>query len=226
MRKVILAVVLAAAIPLFAQRSKFEVNTETPEGKMLAEIGAESDPAKKIALADKFLAEHPTHEGAPWLSAQMQPIYIQAGQFDKAMTAAEKVVAVEPDALEISYQGLKAAEGKKDAKGVVLWSGKTSDIAKKIAASPQPAERCRRGLEEARRLRQTGGHLHRVLVVRVGTSVDLEPGYGGAGGCPYPAQSQGPVHPTGHDQVHCSGPGFRAGQTSRRSGQAGGPRPE
>src|SRR4051794_28324016 len=120
----LLVVALAMATGCFAQ-DKFVVNAETPEGKILQGFAQETDAATRVAVADKFLAEHPGHEGTVWLLKGVQPSYVQTGQFDKAMDAAGKIVTAEPDNLEAAYQGLKAAEGKKDAGAILQWSNKT-----------------------------------------------------------------------------------------------------
>src|SRR3569832_865100 len=108
----VFVVALAVAAGCFAQQNKFVVNAETPEGKILQEFAQETDVAKRIAIADKFLAEHPAHEGVIWLLKGVQPLYVQTGQYDKAVDAAGKIVAAEPDSVVSAYQGLKASEVK------------------------------------------------------------------------------------------------------------------
>ena len=122
------------------QRQKVNINTETPEGQALQQIGQENDEAKKLALMEDFVAKFPKTENTAWVYAQMQPVYIKTGQYDKAMDAGEKVLAIDPGDLEIAHQNLKAAEAKKDPDAIEKWSGQTSEIALKAAASPQPKE--------------------------------------------------------------------------------------
>lgn len=142
MRAWILAglLVLTAAITP-AQRHKLgEVNAETPEGKLLQEIGQEQDAARKLGLLEGFVAKHPKHEAAAWAYSQMQPAYLKANQFDKALEIGEKLLALDPLDVETSHQSLKAAEAKKDPDLVKKWAGQTSDIARKVAQSKQPAD--------------------------------------------------------------------------------------
>ena len=51
-------VYLAAAglicLPAMGQRTKIDINTETPEGQLLQQIGTEQDPEKKLALLEQF----------------------------------------------------------------------------------------------------------------------------------------------------------------------------
>ncbi|MCL4401341.1 MAG: hypothetical protein M1436_01570 [Acidobacteria bacterium] len=135
----ILSLVLAAGFAT-AQRQKLEINAETPEGQLLQQIGQESDEAKKIGLLEQFAAKYPKHEGIGWVYAQMVPAYSKAGQFDKAMDAGDKLLAIDPEDVEMGHACLKAAEAKKDPDAVVKWANKTSAAARKVAASPQPKD--------------------------------------------------------------------------------------
>jgi tetratricopeptide (TPR) repeat protein len=135
----VLALVLAAGVS-FAQRHKVNINTETPEGQLLQQIGQESDEAKKTALLEQFVAKYPKHDSIGWVYAQLQPAYLKAGQFDKALDTGEKLLAMDPDDLETAHQNLKAAEAKKDPDLVRKWSNQTSQIAQKVAASAKPKE--------------------------------------------------------------------------------------
>ena len=68
------------------------------------------------------------------------PAYVKANQFDKAMDAGEKLLALDPQDLETAHQALKAAEGKKDPAAVIKWAGRTSEAARKVAQTPKPKE--------------------------------------------------------------------------------------
>jgi len=141
MRLSILAAALALAAGLAtAQRHKLTINAETPEGQLLQQIGQETDESKKLALLEKFAAEHPKHEGITWVYAQMIPAYTKANQFDKAMEAGEKLLAVDPEDLEMAHAALKAAEAKKDPAAVIKWAAKASEAARKVAQTPKPQE--------------------------------------------------------------------------------------
>src|SRR5258708_10926472 len=120
------------------QKHKVVNNAETPEGLLLQQIGQETDETKKLALIDDFLAKYPKNEGAILAYSQAQPIYLKQKQFDKAMEAGDKALAIDPDDLDIAYNALKAAEGKKDADNVIKWSERTSAIAKKTLAGAKP----------------------------------------------------------------------------------------
>src|SRR5688500_4950029 len=87
-----------------AQRHKLEsINAETPEGKDLQAIGLEQDPPKKLALMEKFAAEHGKHEAAGWVLSQMQLAYTKAGNHDKTIEAGEKLLALDKTDIEAAY---------------------------------------------------------------------------------------------------------------------------
>jgi len=131
---------LLASTLATAQRSKLTINAETPEGQLLQQIGQESDESKKLALLEQFAAKFPKHEGLAWVYGQMVSAYAKASQFDKAIDAGDKLLAIDAEDLEIAHETLKAAEAKKDPDAVVKWAAKTSELARKVAQSPKPKE--------------------------------------------------------------------------------------
>jgi len=124
-------------LPLCAQRRVAPINAGTPEGLFLVQIRDESDDAKKLALMDQFLAQYPKHEGALWVYSQITTIGSKLGQFDKAMAAAEKLLAQDPADLEIALAAVKAAEAKKDPDAVRQWAVRSSDLARKGVQTPK-----------------------------------------------------------------------------------------
>jgi tetratricopeptide (TPR) repeat protein len=128
------------AAPFSAQGQKFTINTTTPEGRLLLQVKEESDDAKKVALADQFLAQYPKHEGAVWVYSQMVASCAKLGQFDKAFAAAEKVLAQDPADVDTAYAAVKAAEAKKDPDAVRKWAVLSSDFARKVAQAPRAGE--------------------------------------------------------------------------------------
>lgn len=140
------AVALVAALAVFtaspapAQRQKISINAETPEGKLLQQIGQEADEAKKAALMEQFVATYPAHDGAGWVYEQLVPAYAKQGAHDKVIAAGEKLLALDPDDSANAVLILKAAEAKQDAAGVVKWSDYASKIARKLLAEPKPAD--------------------------------------------------------------------------------------
>lgn len=122
------------------QTAKLTINDATPEGKLLTRIGQEQDGAAKLKLMEEFASQYPSDRSAAWVYGQMEEAYLKAGQFDKAIAAGEKGLAAQPDDVVISYNMLKAAEGKNDPDLVIKYASQTSDLARKTVASPQPSD--------------------------------------------------------------------------------------
>lgn len=128
-----LGAALALAAGCAAWGQGFDPNT--PDGAMVAQIQAASDPAQKQTLLEQFVEKFPTSKQAAWAWGQLQADYLQAQQYDKAIAAGEKSLAADPDATEIAYNNLKAAEGKNDPDAVMKWAAETSKIARKESAA-------------------------------------------------------------------------------------------
>ncbi len=70
----------------------------------------------------------------------MQDRYRRAGDLDKALAAGEKVLAIEPDNIEIARANWRLAESKHDAELVKKWSAETAKIAERIVKAPLPTD--------------------------------------------------------------------------------------
>lgn len=128
-------------VPLaIAQQRLHEVNSETPEGQLIQQIGQEADLTKKIALMEDFAAKYPKHDGAGWVNYQLQLAAIKANQPDTVLKAGEAVLAIDPNDMEAAHQNLKAAEMKNDPALIQKWSDETSKRAKAMAAAAKPAD--------------------------------------------------------------------------------------
>jgi tetratricopeptide (TPR) repeat protein len=125
----------------FAQRHKLaSINPESPDGKLIQQSMQETDSAKKLAVLEQFLSQFADkQETTEWVLSQVQPLYVKAGNYDKAIEAGEKLLALDAGDIDAAYTNLKAAEGKKDAQAILKWSGQTSQIARKIVNDPKPA---------------------------------------------------------------------------------------
>lgn len=136
-----LFIVAAAAAPAWSQCHKLaEVNASSPEGQLLQQAGQESDAAKKTALLEQFASQYPQNEAAGWVYEQLLNAYVKDNQADKALAMGDKLAAMPPECVEASQQTLKAAELKNDPDLILKWSGKTSELAQKVVASPQPQD--------------------------------------------------------------------------------------
>jgi hypothetical protein len=128
------------ALCALAQSGGFQINSETPEGKLLQQAGQESDEAKQLAMYEEFIAKYPKHEGVPYAYNHLQPLLLKAKQLDKVLAAADIILAAEPDNSVAAYNALQACEQKSDAACIALWSGRTVDAARKKLATKKPVD--------------------------------------------------------------------------------------
>lgn len=130
------AIFALLALPVFAQPPNLTINTGTPEGQQLQAIGQETDDAKRVPMMEDFLSKYPKHEGAPWVATQLETVYVQQKQFDKALDAADKAYTGGPDQVDLCFNAIKAAEGKDDVEGLKKWAERTEETTQKAAAKP------------------------------------------------------------------------------------------
>ncbi len=136
----LLTAIAIAALPGAAQRHKLiEPNAATEDGKALQSIVNEQDAARKQKLMEQFNAGHPKHEAGGWVWSQLQQSYLKAGNFDQAIDAGEKLLALSPADFDAAYVNLQASEGKKDSAGILKWAVSTWEAASKEAQQPKKA---------------------------------------------------------------------------------------
>lgn len=136
----VIGFLLILGLPGAAQHKPYTIDASTPEGRLLQVAGQEEDAAKKTALLEDFVAKYPKHDGTAWAYAQLLPLYVKAGQLDKALAAGDRVMALDPDDLDTALAALKALEANKDPDTVKKWSAITSGIARKTIAAQRPTD--------------------------------------------------------------------------------------
>lgn len=128
------------SVPSPAQKPKFHLNADTPEGLMLQQAGQEADDTRKLQLYEEYLAKYAKHEGVAYALSQAQPLWLKVQQFDKVFSAAETILAADAHSPAAAYQALQAAEQKKDLAAVAKWAGRTVEAAKAVISSSKPSD--------------------------------------------------------------------------------------
>ena len=137
---IVLGLALAAGTS-WAQRFKIgDVNSQTPEGHLLQQIGQESDESKKLPLMEQFVAKYSNEQAVGWVYEQMQTAYLKTNQPGKAIAVGEKLIALDAEDAEAAHQNLKAAQASKDPDLIRKWAMLTFDTAQRVVASPQPKD--------------------------------------------------------------------------------------
>ena len=131
-----LALTLAMGGALAQRHKPGEADVSKPEGQLIQQLGSESEAAKKIALAEQFLAKFPKHPAVAWVLETLQPAYVEAQNIDKVIEVGQKMAALDPDDYECALQTLKAVETKKNPDLVKKWAAATSAAVRKYLAAP------------------------------------------------------------------------------------------
>lgn len=140
MKSCLIATFLLVLPAVAQQRQRFTINTGTPEGQALQAIGQETDEARKLSLAQDFVSKYPKHEGTAWVCGQMEAIYLGQKDYAKALDAAEKGYAADPNDADVAFNGIKAAEGKDDPDAVKTWALRTAEASHKFVGSAKAPE--------------------------------------------------------------------------------------
>jgi hypothetical protein len=106
----------------------------------LQKAGQEEDEGKKIAFYEEFLAKYPQHEGVGYALVQVQPLLLKARQGEKVIQLGEAILKLQPENAPAAYNALQACEQKQDTAGVINWSSRTVEAARKMLAIPKPSE--------------------------------------------------------------------------------------
>jgi tetratricopeptide (TPR) repeat protein len=107
---------------------------------VLKEMMLQSTPETRLALLEQFRGEFRKAELIPWAYDQICEAFEAAGQPDRALQAADLLLAIDPQAVEIAEKGLKLAERKQDAALVQKWADTADRVARSVLASPQAGE--------------------------------------------------------------------------------------
>jgi len=128
-----------AGAPARAQIGKSVViEAGTPEAKALDAIGAETDPAKKLALIDNFMADFGQGDMAQVACEQYVAYYLSQKNDDKAIEYAEKLLTLDPGNFNAAVNLVRAASEKQDTQTVFAGGEKAADIIAKYKAAPPP----------------------------------------------------------------------------------------
>ena len=126
------------ALTAVAFSQPVDIDTTTPQGQLLQQIGSEEAIDQKILLLEKFLQEYPDDGNATWVMAQLPPAYAGLEQPDKSLSWCEKLLEKDPANAASAHACLKTAEGQKDPDLVRTWALATHAAAKKATTAPKP----------------------------------------------------------------------------------------
>lgn len=134
------------------------IQAGTPEDHALLEIIKTTDPAQKLALIEKFLADYGQGDMAVVAYDQFVSYYLAAKDYDKVFEYGDKLFTVDPDNFANGVNMVRAAQEKGDAAKVFEYGDKVGAIVSRFKAQPPPegvsqgewAQKKERALEEAK----------------------------------------------------------------------------
>jgi len=152
-------------LPLLAaswvQAQDIEIDTTTPEGQILHQIGVTDNPEEKAKMLEQFVQQYPNHEGIKWVLAQLPPVYLKLNQPQKSLEWCEKLLEKVPTDSSSAHACLKTAEGLKDPDLVRKWAVLTFKASKAAVEAPKPEfeyeedeEEWKQGIEFAKQVGQ------------------------------------------------------------------------
>ena len=138
---VLILVLLTAALPAGAQIGKqVAVHAGTPEDKALAQITVTTDPAQKLQLIEKFMAEFGKGDTALVAYDLFINHYLAAKDYAKVFEYGEKMVALDPDNFSATFLMFRAAQEKGDAEKMFELGGRIAAIVARYRQQGPPAD--------------------------------------------------------------------------------------
>lgn len=138
----LLALVLILVPCAVGEVRKPRIGRDTPEGTFLELVSLEANAAKKISLLEHFLTIFPACDPSVtvWVYGELQDRYRRAGDLDKALSAGEKILVLDPNDIEIAETNRRLAEKKGDQALVDKWSAEIETIAARVVKLALPSD--------------------------------------------------------------------------------------
>ena len=127
------------AVSVEAQIGKrVSIQAGTPEDKALAVINATADPAQKLALMDKFLAEYGKGDMAVVAYELYIAHYMVQKDYDKVFEYGEKLLGIDPENFPVSVNLVRAAQEKGDQARLFAAGERVAGLLARFQAQPAP----------------------------------------------------------------------------------------
>jgi len=142
MRKLVLgaALLLGMAWPAAAQLGRqIVVQSGTPEDQDLTAIQAATNPHQKLALLNHFAAAHPTGDMALMADELYVGVYSSLKSYTKAYEYGDKVLARDPNNLNVAVELMRDAQLQSDTAKIVSYAVRVGQMVTRYKARPVPA---------------------------------------------------------------------------------------
>jgi tetratricopeptide (TPR) repeat protein len=125
----------AAQVPI---GKRVSIRAGTPEDRALLAITSATDPAQKLDLIEKFLAEFGRGEMALVAYELYIAHYTQAKDYGKVYEYGEKSLALDPDGFSVAVSLFRAAQEQGDAARLFDYGSRVGQILQRFQARPAP----------------------------------------------------------------------------------------
>jgi hypothetical protein len=130
----------AGALTASAQITRhLSVSAGSPEDKALTEINATTDPAQKLALLDKFMADFGQGSLAILGNELYLEIYVEQKNTAKIYEYGDKILAADPDNFDAAFTLTRTAGDAGDTDKMYAYAEKAAQIVQRFKTKPAPA---------------------------------------------------------------------------------------
>jgi len=133
-----LAIILTLCATTAWAQSKIVIPAGTPEDKALAQIGQESDPAKRVTMLEDFVKQYSSNPAAVAYGYWQLSQQFVTSDPAKAMDYGDKALAAMPDVLDILQTQADLAQQTKSYEKVVDYACRGAVVIKNIDKQPKP----------------------------------------------------------------------------------------
>ena len=137
------SILIGLCAGLFGQQPSIrnpQIDTETPEGQLIAQAGTSEDPAEKIKYLETFVEKYSDNANIGFVYLQLQGLYAADSNWDKVAEYGEKLLKIVPEDLEVRHNTVKALEGSGNWDKLHALLVETKPLAEKQKAAPKPAD--------------------------------------------------------------------------------------
>ncbi len=107
-----------------------------PEAWEFKEMMLQSSAATKVAMLEQYRNDFQKAELIPWAYEEICRALEAEGQLDRALAVGQRLLALDPQSVEIAQKGLQLAEKKQDAVLIRQWSDAAAHAADSVLSSP------------------------------------------------------------------------------------------
>ncbi len=132
------ALLCAGALAQELEIRDVEIDSSSPEGSVLTSAGIAEDAQERTAILERFLGEFPESTYLGYVLLQLQGLYTQGQQWDKAAEVGQRLVEYVPNDLEVRHNQNQALLNSQQWAELAAGLKLTKPLAEAEAAKPEP----------------------------------------------------------------------------------------